>query len=349
MTVLQDPLAIRFINQYQGGFPVTSHPYAKVARTLRIDENHLIDTIRSLLDEGWISRFAPLIDAQQLGGAVTLAALSVPRQRFDEVTAMVNQFVEVSHNYRREHRLNMWFVISCDSQQRLAQVIEQIGRLTGLQVYNCPKLKEYYVGLQFVIDQNGPVTTVPVDNKPAHSAGLNPVRQLASIDRSILTLAQNGLVLESQPYLHIARQLKLSESEVIVRLHDMLDSGIIRRIGAIPNHYKLGFHGNGMVVWNIPDSKVDRVGKLFGLQSFVSHCYLRPRHLPNWPYNLFTMVHGRDRNEVSGKVRILENFVSANDYDHQVLYSTSILKKTGIRLVPGWHGVKSKEYISKVS
>jgi DNA-binding Lrp family transcriptional regulator len=118
----------------------------------------------------------------------------------------------------------------------------------------------------------------------------------------------------------------------MARLQRMLDAGIIRRIGAVPNHYALGYTANGMSVWDVPDASVREIGERIGRLDFVSHCYHRPRHLPAWPYNLFAMLHGRSRDEVEAHVRTIAQLLGAADRGHAVLYSTRILKKTGLRL-----------------
>ena len=112
----------------------------------------------------------------------------------------------------------------------------------------------------------------------------------------------------------------------------MLEGGQIRRIGAVPNHYKLGFTANGMSVWDVPDDLIQSLGDAIGKMSFVSHCYHRPRSLPDWPYNLFAMVHGRNHDEVLAKVEQISAFLNTNNRAHDVLFSTKILKKTGIRI-----------------
>jgi len=152
------------------------------------------------------------------------------------------------------------------------------------------------------------------------------------IDRRIIVATQEGLPLTSRPYHAIADQLGIGAGEVISRLQRMLDSGAIRRIGAVPNHYALGYRGNGMSVWNVPDERVRELGKKIGDLDFVSHCYHRPRHLPDWPYNVFAMVHGRDRAEVEQKVQRIAELLGDANQGHAVLYSTRILKKTGLRL-----------------
>lgn len=157
--------------------------------------------------------------------------------------------------------------------------------------------------------------------------------KLDSIDRQIIQATQTGLALTSKPYHAIAEQLNLTAHDVMLRMQRMLESGIIRRLGAIPNHYKLGFTANGMSVWNVPDEVVDEYGKKIGELPFVSHCYRRPRHLPLWHYNLFAMVHGKTKEEVEQKVEQIALLLGEFNLDHQILYSSKILKKTGLRLI----------------
>lgn len=152
------------------------------------------------------------------------------------------------------------------------------------------------------------------------------------IDRRLIAATQQGLPLVPEPYRDLAGRLGLKESEVIARLKRLLDDGAIRRIGAIPNHYALGFTANGMSVWDVADERVAEVGARVGALDFVTHCYERPRHLPLWPYNLFAMVHGRTRDEVRRKVGEIAELIGAAARGHDVLFSTRILKKTGLRI-----------------
>lgn len=155
---------------------------------------------------------------------------------------------------------------------------------------------------------------------------------LDAMDRRIIQATQEGLPRVSRPYHVIAEQVGIDAGEVMTRLQRMLDSGVIRRIGAVPNHYALGYQANGMSVWDVPDELVRELGKKIGELDFVSHCYHRPRHLPDWPYNFFAMVHGRDRAEVEAKVAKITELLGDADRGHAVLYSTRILKKTGLRI-----------------
>jgi len=156
-----------------------------------------------------------------------------------------------------------------------------------------------------------------------------------AVDRKIIEATQEGLPLTPQPYHDIAKELGLEATDVIERFRRMLSEGIIRRIAVVPNHYALGFKANGMSVWNVPDEQVRQMGKKIGALDFVSHCYHRPRHLPDWPYNFFAMVHGLDRDEVEAKAEQIAQLLGENNLGHRILYSTRILKKTGFRLQKG--------------
>ena len=153
-----------------------------------------------------------------------------------------------------------------------------------------------------------------------------------AVDRQIIIATQAGLPLVAQPYQSIASQLDMPVAELMKRMQMMQKNGIIRRIGAVPNHYKLGYRYNGMTVWDVMDEKIDQLGALVGELDFVSHCYHRPRHLPEWPYNLFAMVHSKTKTGVSEQVKIITQMLGEFSRQQEVLYSTRILKKTGLRI-----------------
>ena len=327
-----------FINNYQGNFPLVEQPFAAIAEALSCDEDELIKTVKNLKEQKILTRFGPLYDAARLGGGLTLAAISVPENRYEIVTALVNTYPEVAHNYRREHELNMWFVIATETPVELIKVISSIEKTTGLAVYNFPKQQEFYIGLWLNLDENNKVSTGPVpentDSRTADDADIiiSKDYQLDDTDRKILRVTQSGLPIESHPFLSIAHNISLTENDVIQRLKQMLTNKIIRRIGAVPNHYKLGLTANGMTVWDVADDKVAELGNKLGKLDFVSHCYQRPRHLPMWRYNMFAMVHVSNRDEVNDKVKIIKQLLGDDCRAHDTLYSSAILKKTGLRL-----------------
>ncbi|MDH3378674.1 MAG: Lrp/AsnC family transcriptional regulator [Gammaproteobacteria bacterium] len=155
---------------------------------------------------------------------------------------------------------------------------------------------------------------------------------LSELDRRIVLATQAGLPLDPRPFHRVAHMIGASPELVGARLKAMLASGQIRRIGVVPNHYRLGYVANGMTVWDVPDRCVARYGERIGALDFVSHCYHRPRHRPVWPYNLFAMVHGENRTVVREKAAVIANMLGNDCTDHDVLFSKRILKKTGLRL-----------------
>ena len=155
---------------------------------------------------------------------------------------------------------------------------------------------------------------------------------LDTVDRALIVATQGGLPLVARPYEAIGEQLGIAGSEVTRRLQTMLDSGVIRRIGAVPNHYAIGCTANGMTVWDVADARVDELGAQIGDLDFVTHCYRRPRALPDWPYNLFAMVHGNSRDEVRAKAAVIAELLGSDCRASDVLFSTRILKKSGLRI-----------------
>jgi len=152
------------------------------------------------------------------------------------------------------------------------------------------------------------------------------------IDRKIIVATQAGLPLVPRPYEEIARQLDMSADEVMRRMKALKENGTMRRIGAVPNHYALGYKANGMAVWDVIDERISEMGRMIGDLDFVSHCYRRPRHLPDWRYNFFTMVHAHERDVVEQRVAEIAEMLGDALRHHKILYSTRILKKTGLRI-----------------
>ena len=312
-------------------------PYALMAGQLGCSEAQLLQTIDELLASGALSRFGPLYDAQKLGGGLTLAALTAPDADFYAIAAEVNALPQVAHNYRRRHALNMWFVIATERPDGVAAALQQIRQRTGLDVFDFPKQREFYLGLWLRLGEHGDIETIPApETRRLRSSP--PLTILDKLDRRLIALTQSGLPLHPEPFTVLANTISQEEQTdigpqlVIDHLQRMLDSGAIRRIGAVPNHYRLGLRANGMSVWDLPGERLAELGPMIGALPWVSHCYERPRHRPQWRYNLFAMVHARGHDQVQRKVARIAELLGAERRGHQVLFSTAILKKTGLRL-----------------
>jgi siroheme decarboxylase len=320
------PLGRAFINRFQGGFPLCGRPFREAAQALGGDEAELIATVGNLLEVGLLSRFGPLWDAERLGGRFTLAAMAVPEADFEPVARLLEASTEVAHNYRRDHELNMWFVLATPTEQALQATLRRIQSATGLSVYDFPKLKEYHLGFWLHLDEDGGIGLRRVEReRPAAAPAPD------ALDLALVEATQAGLPLDPRPYHVVALRVGSDAQTVQERLRRLLAAGAARRIGAVPNHYRLGLKGNGMTVWDIDEAQVDALGERIGALDCVSHCYRRPPQPPLWPYNLFAMVHGRDRAEVTAAATQIEALVGPHCRDHRVLFSEAILKKTGLR------------------
>jgi len=160
------------------------------------------------------------------------------------------------------------------------------------------------------------------------------VLQITTDDRALIKAVQRGLPISSRPYAEIAEQLGATEQDVIARLQQLMDKGAIKRYGVVVRHKELGYTANGMVVWDIPDDRVDEIGMCIGKYSSVTLSYRRPRRLPEWSYNLFTMIHGSNREEVTKKVEEIVNSCGLQDIKHTILFSTRRFKQRGASYSP---------------
>jgi siroheme decarboxylase len=311
-----DEIDFRIVTQLRGGFPVTERPYCDAAAQFGLNEEELIKRLEKLLDEGVLTRFGPLYQVERLGGAYSLAAMQVPEADYKRIVKLVNEFPQVAHNYRRENAFNMWFVVAAASHAEVKRVLFSIEQDSTYPVFEFPKLCEYFV------------------NHDLHAwrSSMTDPNAFDEFDRAIVLATQAGLPLVPRPWHAAARQVGRTPAQVMDRVEHMLELGIILRIGALPDYDAIGYRWNGMSVWDVDDSRVDALGQQLAESGLVSDCYLRTRHLPDWPYNLFAIVHGMDRSEVETKLRRIAMILGSAVRTHEVLHSSRTLKKTGLRL-----------------
>jgi len=329
------------VNAFQGGFPVVEAPFEPAAATLRdhgvdVTADELLERVRELDEAGTLTRFGALINADEIGGTATLVAMHAPEDRFDEIVEQVNDHREVAHNYEREHpHLNVWFVLSVADPDRVSEVLSTIETETGQETYNLPKQQEFRVEAKFFVD--GPLSETEID---CAAVGPDPDPgdrdALTPQERDLVVEIQDGLPITATPYADVADAIDADVEWVTETIARFDREDKVRRVGVIPNHYALGYTENGMTVWNVPDELVDEVGPEIASLPFVTHCYERPRHDGVWSYNFFAMTHGRSEEESQRRIeqvreRMAEHW-DVDDEDWDSLFSTQILKKTGIRL-----------------
>jgi DNA-binding Lrp family transcriptional regulator len=325
-----EPLTERLLNDFQHDFPLSPAPFAQIARRLNTSTTVVLARLRELQRQGAVSRVGPVFRPNTIG-ASTLAAMQVPAAELESVAAVVNGFPEVNHNYEREHRYNLWFVVTSTDQAALAETLTRITRQTGHPVLSLPLVRDYHIDLGFRMSlsghaplpddgMTGTTATYPTEQETAHGAA-----------EDLIDAIQAGLPLVSRPYREIGARLGMSEQAVIGRLRGMIEAGIIKRLGVVVRHHELGYRANAMVVWDVPDERVDRIGRQLGDIDCVTLCYQRPRHLPDWPYNLFCMVHGQDRDDVCACIARLVEAHGLGKIRHAVLFSGRRFKQRGAR------------------
>ncbi|MFQ3320319.1 MAG: DNA-binding Lrp family transcriptional regulator [Natronomonas sp.] len=338
-----DDIDAALIDGYQSGFPIAERPFARVADALGITEDAALDRVQRLHDRGIFRRFGPVLNPPVIG-ASTLAAVQAPDDRFEEVAEIINSYEQVNHNYRRDHEWNMWFVVTAGSLETRDDILAEIEKRTGCTVLNLPMMTDFYIDLEFPVvnsdsfaRETHSVSESGEEPDDTRDAGVGATRiaetaaaNLSALDRALLLEIQEGFPLSKTPYQDVAEAVDAPVDEVLDAIARLQDEGCIKRIGCVVNHVITGFDANCMVVWDVPDEELDERGIDVGGLPYVTLCYHRPRRPEQgWPYNLFTMIHGRDPAAVDEKIDELA--AEHLPFEHERLYSTETLKQTGAR------------------
>lgn len=314
---------LALLNNYQRNFPLQSRPFAELGRQLLLGENEVLQRLERLHAGGSISRIGPVFRPNSIGVS-TLAALAVPAAQLDQVATLVSAYPQVNHNYQREHHYNLWFVAAADEAGKLAATLAQIRNETACPMLDLPLVKDYYIDLGFDLSGRKHLS------EPA--AAILAIRPNAA-QRSLIRILQGGLPLVAQPYREIAERLGCSENDILRQIEEWQQAGIIKRFGVVVRHHELGYTANAMVVWDIAGDQVDHVGQALAAADNVSLCYQRPRRLPDWHYNLFCMIHGKDRGAVETRIEQLAAEHGLQGVARQTLFSVKRFKQCGARYV----------------
>ena len=320
---MDDALEFRLLNEFQRDFPLCPAPFAELAARLGVGEKTVLSGLEKLRREGKISRVGAVFAPKRIG-ASTLAAMAVPAEQLAAVAAAVNRFPEVNHNYEREHHYNLWFVVTAASEGRLQATLGAIEKAAGYPLLPLPLLEEFHIDLGFPL--HGEARKTCMAARP-----LQPASPIGEAERRLVSVLQEGLPLFMRPFALIAERIGISENEVMGRIGHWLDDGAIKRFGVVVRHRELGYKANAMLVHDIPNARVGELGRALAEEPAVTLCYRRPRVLPDWPYNLFCMIHGRERSEVEAIIGELRQRHGLADCAHDVLFSLTRFKQNGAR------------------
>lgn len=321
----------RLLNEFQHGLPLLSRPFAVIGAALGADDAWVRTTLARAQQDGRVSRVGAVFRPGTIGVS-TLAALAAPPGDLDRVAAAVSARPEVNHNYEREHRYNLWFVAAAKDRAALDLALAAIARDTGHAPLELPMLADYWIDLGF--DLHAPHGNVPCNDS---SRAPGPLALDASEWRIVAAL-ERGLPLVHAPYAAVAEAAGVAESVVLAKLADWLARGVIKRLGVVVRHRALGFTANAMCVWDLPDGATDAAGAALAREPGVTLCYRRARALPAWRYNLFCMLHGRDRTAVEARRAQIVAAHGLARYPAATLFSRRAFKQRGARYALHAHG-----------
>lgn len=320
-----DTLAFHLLNDFQHDFPLHSRPFDALADRLGCSAAQVLQGYGQLMDAGMVSRIGAVL-APNAFGASTLAALAVPPQQLDAVAALVSQYREVNHNYAREHRYNLWFVLTAPNRARIDQVLAEIGAASGTTPLDLPMAQAYHIDLGFDLRGGAMAHTRPLPVAPV---------ELSDSEQRLLAVLEGGLALVPRPFARLGMRAGMPETEVLRTLARWHDAGALRRFGVVVRHRELGYGANAMCVWAVPAEQVDAHGTLLARQPGVTLCYRRRACGPDWPYNLFCMIHGHERSEVLDMRKQVAQDAGLADLPGAVLFSTRRYKQCGARYSSG--------------
>jgi len=316
----------RLLDTIQDDFPLIGGPFHKLASLLNISSDDVIMRLKRLKSDGIIRRIGAIFDSKKLGYFSTLCAMEVPPYCVDEVARIINGYTGVTHNYIRDHDYNMWFTITARSQQELEKVIAEIKENSGIEeLMELPAVRMFKIRVRFPMSD--PASDVKTQEPQSSKKSSASEVILTEVEKNIIREIQGDIPLYL-PFETIADKLGIEVEELLEKIQKMKVQGTIRRFGAIVRHRNLGFRANAMGVWVVPDNRAEEVGIKMAAFPQVSHCYQRPVR-PGWPYNLFTMIHGKSAGECEKTAKLISEKTGIKDYC--LLYSTRELKKASMK------------------
>lgn len=320
MHTAQHHLDLALLNPWQRGFPLCREPFAVIGERLCMDAEDVLSRYQRLQRQGSLSRIGAVF-APGAGGASLLAAMAVPPERLEAVAAIVSSHAGVNHNYEREHTTNLWFVATGPDAAQVEELLRGIEMDTGLPVQRLPMLRPYRIDTGF---------DLRASQSPSSGATHWAQTPLQAHDQPLAALAERGLPLVQRPYDHWAEQLQQPVEAVLHTLQRWLDERTVSRFGVVVRHHELGFTANAMTVFDVPKGEVDACGEALARVPGVTLAYQRAR-TRDWPYTLYCMVHGRDRDSVRATVARAVAQAGLADKPQAMLFSLRRFKQTGAR------------------
>ncbi|WP_027005011.1 Lrp/AsnC family transcriptional regulator [Conexibacter woesei] len=313
------------LNQMQGSFPIVPKPYAEVATALGVEEDVVLKRVAELVQQRIIRQVTPIYDTRALGYQSMLVAAKVDPEHPWRPAKIINEHPGVSHNYLRNHEFNMWFTVATepDSPLGLEGTLEVLKQETGAEsVRQLPTLKLFKIRMD--LEMSGDTEALAKSAEAVAPVETEP-QPYDEFDKAVIRATQGDLPIVTEPYAEAAKELGVPVDQLIAHLEGMTERGLLRRVAAILFHRRAGFSANGMGVWKVPEDRVLEIGSRMAAFRGISHCYERPTY-GDWPYQLFTMAHGRSKEECDAILDAVEADAGCIE-QRATLYSSTEFKK----------------------
>jgi DNA-binding Lrp family transcriptional regulator len=316
----------KLLNDIQWVFPLVDRPYAEIAAKHGLSEDEVMRRVSVLKGLGLIRQINAIFDTRRLGYKSALIAFAVKPDKLDAVADRINEHPGVSHNYERNHEYNMWFTLAVPPGEEMKDELDRMAALDGVMKYRLlPTLKMYKIGVKLDMvneDAENPKPTEEVKE-------LNPDRlEITERDKEFVRELQKDLQVVKEPFREMAENLGITTQQLFGKAREYESIGLMRRFAAILRHRDAGFVANGMVVWHVPEDRVDDVGFKLAAYPQVSHCYRRPIY-PDWQYNVFSMIHARTLEAAEKMAVEMSEMIGVSDY--KILFSSREFKKERVK------------------
>ncbi|MGB6463053.1 MAG: Lrp/AsnC family transcriptional regulator [Nitrosotalea sp.] len=320
-----DKMDKEILNEIQWTFPLVPRPYSDIAKKFQMSDEELMQRLRALKEAGIIRQLSAIFDTRRLGYKSALVAMAIDADKLDNIANQVNKHPGVSHNYERNHEYNLWFTLAVPPGSDLKSEIDKFSKLQGInKVRTLPTIKLFKIGVKLEMIDEKKAEVKPVEEKKK----IREVKFVATEeDKKYIRELQKDLEIAERPFLKAAQNLGITEEQVLEKAKYYEEIGVMRRFAAILRHREVGFLANGMIVWKVPEERIEQVGAQLGAFPQVSHCYQRPVY-PDWPYNVFSMVHCKSNDDAQKIAREIQDQIDVHDY--KILFSSREFKKTRV-------------------
>ena len=321
-----DDLDKRLLNRIQSDFPLVARPYQELGQSLGLSEDEVVERMRALKAGRIVRQVSAIFDTKSLGYKSSLVAMRVDPSRIAEAARIINEHPGVTHNYERNHEYNLWFTIAVPPTSDLEAVVQRIHEMANAEVTRVMyTLRLFKIGVNLDMTGQRPPDAIAAPEYREQDRVRARDFTVTDLDKKVIRELQEDLPIEPRPFKTLAERIGLDEDGLFAVMHSLVERGFMRRMAAILYHRRAGFRANGMGVWAVPEDDVVEIGEQMASFANVSHCYRRPTY-PDWPYNVFTMVHGTSVEQCEEILAAISKATGVTEYIS--LYSTREYKKT---------------------